>query len=269
VNILFIGDVVGKPGRKAVARLLPELKKKHEADFVIANGENLAHGKGSTRETIKEVLDAGVDFVTSGNHWADQREMLDVANDKNVPFIRPANYPPGTPGRGYAFVQVRTQKLLIINLMGRVSMRQHFSDPFRGLDSLLTANAGQRPDVVIVDFHADATGESVAFGYHADGRVTAVLGTHTHVPTADAGVLPKGTGYVSDVGMVGPKRSVLGLDVETAIESQQSQLPYQYELADDDEVTFNYAVIKTAQKTAGSLATCSSIERLTEVVRLD
>lgn len=268
MNIIFIGDIVGKPGRQAVARLLPELRKQHEADFVIANGENMAHGKGHTREHIKELVEAGVDLVTSGNHWADQREMLSAADDKNVPFIRPANYPPGTPGRGYALVQVRTQKVLVINLMGRVHMKQHFSDPFRGLDSLLTANAAQRPDIVIVDFHADATGEAVTFGYHADGRVTAVLGTHTHVPTADASVLPKGTGYVTDVGMVGPKNSALGLDIETAIEAQMTQMPFQYQMADGDEVTFNYAVIKTAQKTAGTLAKCSSIERLTQVVNL-
>ncbi|MFO0702801.1 MAG: ribonuclease Y [Candidatus Andersenbacteria bacterium] len=268
VNIIFIGDVIGKPGRQAVARHLPELRKKHEADFVIANGENLAHGKGATRETINELISAGVDLVTSGNHWADQREMLAAADDPKLPFIRPANYPLGTPGRGYKLVQVRTQKVLVINLMGRTYFKQHFSDPFRGLESLLKVNAAQHPDIVIVDFHADATGEAVTFGYFADGLVTAVLGTHTHVPTADAQILPKKTGYVTDVGMVGPRRSALGLDVETAIEAQRSQLPYTYKIAEDDEVVFNYAVIKTEQRAAGELAKCSSIERLTDIVTL-
>ena len=268
MNIIFVGDVVGRPGRLAAARLLPDLRKKHAADLVIANGENLAHGKGSTQKTIAELLAAGVDFVTSGNHWADQKEMLSIADNKDLPFIRPANYPPGTPGRGYAFVTVRTQKVLVINLMGRVFMKQHFSDPFRSLDSLLEATKSERPDVILVDFHADATAESVAFGFHADGRVTAVLGTHTHIPTADAQVLPHGTGYVTDVGMVGPKHSVLGLKIETALQANRTQLPYTYELAEDDEVVFNYAVIETHQSAAGELSACKSIQRLTEYVTL-
>jgi metallophosphoesterase (TIGR00282 family) len=269
MNILFIGDVMGQPGRAAVTKLLPELRKTHNVDLVIANGENLAHGKGSTRKTIQELLEAGVDLVTSGNHWADQTEMLEVANDTDVPFIRPANYPVGTPGRGYTLLTVRTQKVLVINLMGRVYMKQHFSDPFRGLDEILTKTSHEKPDVVIVDFHADATGEAVAFGYFADGKVTAVLGTHTHVPTADATVLSKGTGYVTDVGMVGPRNSVLGMDPEAIIRQHMTQLPTKLEIAQSNEACFNFAVVHVSDsRLASGVRTCGSIIRQTKIVEL-
>jgi metallophosphoesterase (TIGR00282 family) len=270
MNIIFIGDVVGKPGRDGVAKLLPTLRKKYEADFVIANGENLAHGRGATRSTIQELLDAGVDFVTSGNHWADQSEMMEAANDKDLPFIRPANYPPDTQGVGYKLVTVRTQKILIINLMGRVYMRESFSDPFRGLDEILAATKHDAPDVIIVDFHAEAGSESVAFGHWADGKVTAVLGTHTHIPTADATVLPHGTGYVSDVGMVGPRNSVIGADIQSVIQHHLTQLPFRYKLAESDDVCFNYAVIHTADtKNEAGVYTCGAIKRETEIVTLE
>jgi metallophosphoesterase (TIGR00282 family) len=270
MNIIFIGDVIGRPGRDGIAKLLPTLRKKYEADFVIANGENLTHGKGTSRETIQDLLDAGVDFVTSGNHWAAHSEMLEAANDPDLPFIRPANYPPGTQGVGYKIVTLRTQKILIINLMGRVYMRQFFTDPFRGLDDILAKTKSESPDVIIVDFHADAGSESVAFGYWADGKVTAVLGTHTHIPTADATVLPKGTGYVTDVGMVGPRHSVIGTDIQATIQHHLTQMPFKYQLAESEEVCFNYAVIHTADKKNGAgVYSCGSIKRETEIVTLE
>jgi len=269
MNILFIGDVFGKPGRKAVQALLPDLRKEHEIDLVIANGENAAHGKGITNSTMQELLDAGVDVVTSGNHWAHQPEAIEMAENDKLPFLRPLNYPPGTPGRGYMFTQVRTQKIMVINLMGRVFMPKVGSDPFRGLDSVLEATAAEKPDVIIVDFHAEASAEQVSFGYHADGKVTAVIGTHTHVPTDDASVLEKGTGHVTDVGMAGPQHSVIGVEPEAAIKAQTTLMPTKLEVKDTNDVCLNYAVIHTTQSAAGELSKCGSLLRKTKLATID
>ncbi|MFH0830695.1 MAG: TIGR00282 family metallophosphoesterase [Parcubacteria group bacterium] len=270
MTILFIGDIVGKPGRAAVAKVLPGLRDKYKVDLVIANGENLAHGRGATPETINELIASGVDFMTSGNHWADQKEMLELADDKDVPFIRPANYPPGVPGRGWQLVPVRTKKVLVINLMGRVFLHGDLDDPFRKLDQILEENAAAKPDAIIVDFHAEATSEAVAFGFFADGRVTACLGTHSHVPTDDAWVLPKGTGHVTDVGMVGPRDSVLGLEKTEIIKHFLTQLPFKTVIPDSPEVCFDYALVHTDTKRKGAndVALCSSLTRHTEIVTL-
>ncbi len=217
----MIGDVVGRPGRRAVEQLLPGLRHKYELDLVIANGENAAHGLGITLDTAQELLNFGVNVITSGNHiWA-KKEIIPYLNGE-LPIVRPLNFPPGAPGRGF----LSTGNALIVNLVGRVFMGE-FDCPFRAMDSLLSEIEAE-PNVVIVDFHAEATSEKVAMGRYLDGRVSAVLGTHTHVGTVDTCILPGGTAYVSDVGMVGPTDSVIGADADAVIHSFLTKMPLRF-----------------------------------------
>jgi metallophosphoesterase (TIGR00282 family) len=217
VLILAIGDIVGKPGRKAISQLLPGLRQQYGLDLVIANGENAAGGVGLTLATAKELLDGGVDVLTSGNHiWA-QKEIIPYL-DSDMPILRPLNYPPGVPGKGYLVIK----GVAVVNLMGRVFIGD-LDCPFRAMDQLL---AKLEPKIIIVDFHAEATSEKVAMGRYLDGRVSAVLGTHTHVGTIDAQLLPKGTAYVSDIGMSGPIDSVIGDDAEAVIQRFLTQMPH-------------------------------------------
>jgi len=205
-----VGDVIGRPGRRAVEALLPDLRQQYGLDLAIANAENVAGGLGLTSTTAKALLDAGVDVLTSGNHiWA-QKEIVPYL-DGEMPILRPLNYPPGVPGRGY----IVTGQTMVVNLMGRTFM-DNFDCPFRAMDKLL-AELKDRPPVIIIDFHAEATSEKMAMGRYLDGRVSAVLGTHTHVGTIDAQLLPGGTAYVTDIGMTGPVDSIIGDDAEAVI----------------------------------------------------
>ncbi len=208
----MIGDVVGKPGRQALATLLPMLRRRHEADLVIVNGENAAGGRGLTFETAREIFDAGASVITSGNHIFDQREIIPYLDREDLPILRPANYPPTVPGRGYVIVN----NVLIINLIGRAFM-QGYDCPFQAVDRIL-ASLPNHPPVVLVDFHAEATSEKQAMGWYLDGRVSAVVGTHTHVATADQRLLLKGTAYCTDLGMTGPMNAILGVEVKAAID---------------------------------------------------
>src|SRR4030042_1596695 len=206
--ILAIGDIVGRPGRQAIQELVPDLRKEFGIALVIANGENAAGGFGLTVATAQELLEDGVDIITSGNHiWA-QKEIIPYL-DEDVPILRPLNYPAGVPGRGYLL----KNKTLVVNLIGRTFMT-NYDCPFRTMDTLL-ADYSKKAKVIIVDFHAEATSEKVALGHYLDGRVSAVLGTHTHVGTIDAHILPGGTAYVTDIGMVGPADSVIGDNTES------------------------------------------------------
>ncbi|MBI4187324.1 MAG: TIGR00282 family metallophosphoesterase [Chloroflexi bacterium] len=217
--ILAIGDIVGKPGRKAVSELLPGLRHEYGLDMVIANGENAAGGLGLTPATAGELLDAGVDVLTSGNHiWA-QKEIIPCL-DSDMPVLRPLNYPPGVPGRGY----LSLGRVTVVNLMGRTFIG-NLDCPFRGMDRLLSELEPKLP-AIFVDFHAEATSEKVALGRYLDGRVSAVLGTHTHVGTIDARILPRGTAYVTDIGMTGPSDSVIGDDTEAVIERFLTAIPH-------------------------------------------
>lgn len=227
MRVLFIGDIVGKPGRKAVRLLLPRLREQYNPDVVIANGENMAGGNGITRETAEEMLRLGIALLTTGNHVWDHREVLDYMAG-NPPVLRPLNYPPGVPGWGWMEVSVDGADLIVVCLQGRVFMRA-LDDPFRAIDGLLEELAGKRN--IVVDFHAEASAEKQALGFYLDGRVSAVLGTHTHVPTADARVLPLGTAYMTDVGMVGPRDSVIGLDPDAVIKRHLTQMFHRYEVA--------------------------------------
>jgi len=223
MNILFIGDIVGKAGRRILKARLPGLREKFAADVVIANAENAAGGFGLTRKTLDEIRAAGVDVVTSGNHIWDKKEIVPIL-DEDKALLRPANYAPGLQGRGVARIQSSTGGVLwVINLQGRVLMPP-VDCPFRKVDEILK-NIPTAERCVFVDFHAEATSEKEAMGLYLDGRVSVLAGTHTHVPTADAGILPGGSGYVTDVGMTGAHRSVIGMRFEDAMERLLRGIP--------------------------------------------
>lgn len=229
LKILFIGDIVGRMGRATVAKLLPQIKSDHHLDLVIANAENLAHGVGVTPKTLAEAENSGIDFFTTGNHIWSKEVAKDLIKEKNN-LIRPANFISSDPGQGYQIIKTNQGPVLIINLIGKIFIKNSDShtNPFKMLDEVLSQTANTEVVASLVDFHAEATSEKVAFGFFADGKVSAVLGTHTHIPTADQRLLPKGTAYVSDVGMVGPQNSVLGANKEAVIGSflaDDSSLP--------------------------------------------
>ena len=219
MNILAIGDVIGKPGRQVVNKHLRGIRKQYKIDFVIANAENTAGGFGLTSATARELLDDGVNMLTSGNHIFAQKEIIPFL-DTDMPLIRPLNYPPGVPGKGYRI----SGKVLVVNLIGRTFMNDN-DCPFRTMDKLLQ-ELENKPKIIIVDFHAEATSEKVAMGRYLDGRVSAVLGTHTHVGTIDTQILKNGTAYVTDIGMTGPTDSVIGDDVESVLQRFLTQMPH-------------------------------------------
>jgi metallophosphoesterase (TIGR00282 family) len=212
MRILFIGDIVGRPGREIVAAELPSLREKLSLDFVVANGENAAGGFGLTRVIANEFFHLGVDVITTGNHWADQKEILGFIGDEDR-VLRPVNYPKGTPGRGAGVFESRSGKrVLVVNPMGRVFM-ESLDDPFRAVEAELEAcPLGEVADAVLVDMHAEATSEKMAMGHFCDGRASLVVGSHSHVPTADAQILPGGTAYQSDAGACADYDSVIGMD---------------------------------------------------------
>jgi metallophosphoesterase (TIGR00282 family) len=219
MNILVIGDIVGKPGRQIVNEHLHAIRKQYKTQIVIANAENAAGGFGITPDTAQELLGSGVDVLTSGNHIFAQKEIIPFL-DADIPLLRPLNYPAGVPGRGYLILG----KALIVNLMGRTFMND-LDCPFRAMDKLLN-ELDKKPKIIIVDFHAEATSEKVAMGRYLDGRVSAVLGTHTHVGTIDTQIFKGGTAYVTDIGMTGPTDSVIGDDVDAVLQRFLTQMPH-------------------------------------------
>ena len=231
VNILFIGDIVGKPGRHAVVALLPKLKREYQLDCVIANGENIAHGAGVTTATANELLAAGVDVITTGDHVWDQKGFEQEID--NLPqVVRPLNVAPAAPGRGSVVINIGDKaRVGVMNLLGRVYMPNN-DCPFRAAQAEV-AKLRRQTTIIIVDLHAEATSEKVAMGRYLDGQVSLVVGTHTHVQTADEQILPKGTAYLSDAGMCGPHDSVLGRDVGAVIRRFVSGLPQRLEVATD------------------------------------
>jgi 2',3'-cyclic-nucleotide 2'-phosphodiesterase len=231
VKLLFIGDVVGGCGRRAVRAVLPELRERHRPDFVIVNGENAAGGVGITEKTARELLELGADAITLGNHAYRHREVYGFL-DREQRIVRPANYPKGSPGRGHTVVERDGLRLGVVNLSGIV-MLQAARSPFAEIDAVL-AELRDRAEYVLLDFHAEATSEAVAMGWHVDGRVTACVGTHTHVPTADGRVLPEGTAFITDVGMTGPRGGVIGVKREQALERFRSMTNVRFETSDED-----------------------------------
>jgi metallophosphoesterase (TIGR00282 family) len=232
MKILFIGDVFGRPGRQAVARWLPDFRLREGVDFVIANAENSASGKGVSHSTFQELIRAGVDAMTGGNHTFAQREVYQIM-ERDERLLRPANLPPGAPGRGLGiFTTEGAARVAVLNLMGRAFMKP-IDCPFR-LGRALAEEALRSTPILIVDFHAEATSEKIAMAAHLDGLATAVIGTHTHVPTADARVTNRGTAAITDVGMTGPYASVIGIQTEIALKQLVTGMPVKHEVATED-----------------------------------
>ncbi len=244
MNILFFGDVVGRPGREALVKILPKLKKKYEADFVIANGENLAHGRGITKKTASFVLKNGVDLLTGGNHIFAQEEGLSLLADKEVPIIRPANYKEGTPGKSEFILKKEDKKIFVFNLIGRVFMKDEVDCPFRKADEILERVKKEKFQAVIVDFHAEVTSEKKAMGHYLAGRVSAFVGTHTHIQTNDPMILKEKTAYITDLGMVGVADSVLGADKERVLAQFLYNEPFRYEISEEGEVEIDGVFLK-------------------------
>lgn len=226
MRLMFLGDVVGKAGREAVFRWLPLLKEKHAPDFTIINGENAAHGFGITEEIFRTLIDCGADAVTLGNHSFDQREALTFIG-REPQLIRPLNYPAGTPGRGAELFMLKDgRQVLVMNIMGRVFIEPQLDDPFAAAARELDAcPLGRGADAIFIDFHAETTSEKMSFAHFVDGRASAVIGTHTHIPTADHQILPGGTGFQSDAGMCGDYDSVIGMDKAEPINRFVRKLP--------------------------------------------
>lgn len=231
VKILYLGDIVGSSGRQVIAKRLPEIRDEHEPDLVIANGENAAHGFGLTLSIARDIIDSGVDVITGGNHTWDKREVVQAIETFPERILRPANYPPGTPGVGAAVIRTRTEiEIGVINLMGRVFM-DPLDCPFQTFEREIE-KVRARTRLILVDLHAEASSEKQAMGYFVDGRVSALVGSHTHVQTADERILPKGTGYLTDAGMNGPLDSIIGMKKEIIIERFLKKLPLKMEVSD-------------------------------------
>ncbi len=262
-KILFIGDVVGKPGRKALAQVLPVWKEKYQPDAVIVNVENLAHGKGVTLSTLAEIDALGVDCMTSGNHIYKKPQFAEECFEKYPKLIRPANFGGANPGFGYYRFSKNGQQYLAVNLNGQVFMENQFAgvleNPFLAADKILEQEA-QKGDIIIVDLHAEATSEKIAFGWHVDGKVSAVFGTHTHVPTADARTLPGGTAYITDVGMTGSLNSVIGVKKENVLKKFLEQDKFINELEEGGPLQVNGALVAVEGKAV-------SIQKLYQEVR--
>jgi 2',3'-cyclic-nucleotide 2'-phosphodiesterase len=253
VRVLMIGDIIGKPGRATIERHLPDLREDRGIDFVTANGENVAGGMGLTISTAHALYGAGVDVITSGNHIWDKREIIPEL-DREERILRPLNYgEQGVPGRGWGLYHaIDGTELAVINTQGRTYM-QPIDNPFSTMDRLLDDGADELPPIRIVDFHCELTSEKTAFGVHLDGRVSAVCGTHTHVPTADERILPRGTAYVSDLGMTGPIDSVIGFAPETVLPRFLTGLPTRFEVG-SGPVIFNALIIDIDVRTGAAVA---------------
>ena len=260
MKILAIGDVVGSPGRHAVKQFVVKMKKKNEVDFVIANGENSAGGSGYTEKTAMELLSSGVDVITSGDHVFKKKDILSYIT-KEDKLLRPANYPDGVPGCGYVILPLNdNQKIAVVNILGRVFLKPLLC-PFKTMETLLKEISRVTPNI-IVDFHAEATSEKIAMGWFLDGKVSAVVGTHTHVQTSDEIILPKGTAYITDLGMTGPIDSVLGRDVSNVLEHFLTGMPAKFHIAKDN-IQLQGVIIDIDEKTGKA----KSIKRIK--LRLD
>jgi len=257
MNVLFIGDIVGSPGRKAIKELLPGIKKQHKIDFAFANAENAAGGSGITPPLAEELFAYGLDAITAGDHIWKKKEILDfIESDNRV--LRPANYPDSAPGAGFSVLKTKKgAKIGILNILGRVFM-DNIDCPFRAAEKAIEQMSKQTP-VIVVDFHAEATSEKLAMGRFLDGLTSAVLGTHTHVQTADECILAKKTAYITDVGMTGPFDSIIGRKVEQILARFLTQMPQRFEMAKDD-VRLQAVAVEINEKTGKA----KSIKRITK-----
>lgn len=229
--ILTIGDIVGKNGLVKLKECLPNLVQQKQIDFIIVNGENSAEGMGITEKIYRDILKLNVDVVTMGNHTWGKKDIFSFIDEKTI--VRPANYPANNPGNGYTILEKKGKKIAVINLIGRVTMGILSENPFLTAKEIIQ-NIKSQVDIIIVDFHAEATAEKIALGYYLDGEATIVFGTHTHVQTADEKILPKGTAYITDIGMTGPKNSVIGMDINVSFKRFETSLPERYKIAEGE-----------------------------------
>ena len=246
MKILYIGDIVAKIGRRAVTQVLPKLIEDKQIDFVIAQAENMSTGNGITKKAIKEMQDAGVDFFTGGNHSFKKPEGLELMQDSKNQIIRPANYPDDTPGKGWQIAKTPFGNVLVINVLGQTFNGPELKHPIKVIDEVLQENSDTKLAATIVDFHGDLTSEKVAIGFYLDGKVSAVVGSHTHVSTADARVLPKGTAHITDVGMTGPIDSVLGVKKEIIIDRWLNEGKSRFEWPKTGTVQFSSVLVDVA-----------------------
>ncbi len=231
MKILAIGDIVGNSGVKKMKESLREIRENKKIDFVIVNGENAGEGMGITEKNFKDILEENVDVITMGNHTWGKKDIFKFINHPKL--IRPANYCKGVPGKGYGIYEVLGKKIAVINLIGRVDVNVLSENPFL-IGKKIVENLKGKADIIIIDFHAEATAEKIALGYYLDGKVTAIFGTHTHVQTADETILEKGTAYITDIGMTGPKNSVIGMDKDVSIKRFETTLPERYKIAEGE-----------------------------------
>ncbi len=229
MKILAVGDIVGRSGIQKLKESLPCLLQENQIDFCLVNGENAADGMGITEKMYRDILKLNVDVVTMGNHTWGKKEIFGFIEEKNI--VRPANYPENNPGKGYTILEKKGKKIAVINLIGRVTMGILSENPFL-IAKKIIEEIKSEVDIILVDFHAEATAEKIALGYYLDGEATVVFGTHTHVQTADEKILPKGTAYITDIGMTGPKHSIIGMDIEVSFKRFETSLPERYKLAE-------------------------------------
>lgn len=249
MRILFIGDVVGAPGREMVDEYPPKLKQKYQPTVTIVNGENAASGKGINEKIYRRFLEKGAQAVTLGNHAWDKKEIFEFIDEADY-LVRPANFPDGTPGKGMTFVKTPKSEIAVINLQGRTFLTPN-DDPFRKIDELIEA-AKKRTNIIFLDFHAEATSEKQAMGWYVDGRISVNVGTHTHVQTADERILPQGTAYISDVGMTGPYDGILGMDREAVIKRFLTNLPVRFEVPKKGRSQLSGFLVDVDEKTGHS-----------------
>ncbi|MDC3414345.1 TIGR00282 family metallophosphoesterase [Aquibacillus sp. 3ASR75-11] len=255
MKILFIGDVVGSLGRDMVQTYLPKLKKKLQPHVTIINGENAASGKGITEKIYKQFLEWGAQIVTMGNHTWDKKEIFEFIDHADK-MVRPANFPEDTPGRGIVYLKSNNTEIAVINLQGRTFMAP-LDDPFKKVDDLIK-EAKKRTNIIFIDFHAEATSEKLAMGWYVDGRASVVVGTHTHVQTADDRILPKGTGYITDVGMTGPYDEILGVEKEAVLTRFLTQLPVRFEVKKNGRSQLSAFLVEVDDK----LGTTKKVDRI-------
>lgn len=261
MKILFVGDIFGEAGRNAIKASIDSIKSKYQPDFTIANAENAAGGRGISYNTAQEIFDSGIDAITMGNHTWSRKEILRII-DSESRIVRPANYPKGVPGRGRLIIEKNGLKLAVINLLGRIYMDSTVDCPFQVVDRELSFLKGQA-HYILVDFHAEATSEKVAMGYYLDGRVSCVLGTHTHIQTADEKVLNGGTAYITDVGMTGPANGVIGVDKDLIIKKFTLGMPVKHDVA-KGKAQFNAVIVDINEETNKA----SQIIRINELINI-
>ena len=245
MKILAVGDIVGEIGVKKLGNVLQNLKNKENIDFIIVNGENSAEGMGITEKNFNDIVSFGTDVVTMGNHTWGKKDIFKFID--NPKLSRPANYPEGVLGRGYEIYNCKNKKIAVINLIGRVDMGVLSENPFLVVNKIIE-EIKNKVDIIIIDFHAEATAEKIAMGHYLDGKVTIIFGTHTHVQTADEKILPNGTGYITDIGMTGPEHSVIGMDIQASIKRFETTLPERYKIANGKAI-FNSCIFEINDNT--------------------